>query len=279
MTLAWNHNVAKTKHGTTRRYGSSVLLALRPPEYTAAISIAGGGTAGDATNSAEVINPSESVPQWQQTGFLNHKRVQQNAVLLPHGQVLAVGGSARNNVAEGSGRISELYDPETGQWTDMAVQEYWRVYHSTALLLPDGRVASLGGNPEQGVYEQRIEIYSPSYVYTSNGTPAPRPTMTGVPAQIAYAAAFEVTTAAPGAIREAVLMRPGAVTHAFDMEQRLVEIEIAGVLGGKLRLVGPPNANIAPPGYYMLFLNNSAGVPSVATFVQLRSTAEIDLPA
>jgi hypothetical protein len=170
--------------------------------------IAGGGTAGDATNSAEVINPSESVPQWQQTGFLNHKRVQQNAVLLPHGQVLAVGGSARNNVAEGSGRISELYDPETGQWTDMAVQEYWRVYHSTALLLPDGRVASLGGNPEQGVYEQRIEIYSPSYLYTSNGTPAPRPTMTGVPAQIAYAAAFEVTTAAPGAIREAVLMRP-----------------------------------------------------------------------
>ena len=114
----------------------------------------------------------------------------------------------------------------------MAVQEYWRVYHSTALLLPDGRVASLGGNPEQGVYEQRIEIYSPSYVYTSNGTPAPRPTMTGVPAQIAYAAAFEVTTAAPGAIREAVLMRPGAVTHAFDMEQRLVEIVIAGVLGG-----------------------------------------------
>lgn len=164
----------RTKHGTTRRYGSSVLLALRPPEYTAAILIAGGGTAGDATKSAEVINPSESVPQWQQTGFLNHKRVQQNAVLLPHGQVLAVGGLARNNVAEGSGRISELYDPETGQWTDMAVQEYWRVYHSTALLLPDGRVASLGGNPEQGVYEQRIEIYSPSYLYTSNGTHARR---------------------------------------------------------------------------------------------------------
>ena len=70
-------------------------------------------------------------------------------------------------------------------------------------------------------------------------------------------------------------MRPGAVTHAFDMEQRLVEIEIAAVLGGKLRLVGPPNANIAPPGYYMLFLIDSAGVPSVATFVQLGSTADV----
>ena len=83
-----------------------------------------------------------------------------------------------------------------------------------------------------------------------------------------------MTTAAPGAIQEAVLMRPGAATHAFDMEQRLVEIEIAAVLGGKLHLVGPPNANIAPPGYYMLFLIDSAGVPSVATFVRLGSTAD-----
>ena len=273
-TLTWNRNVAKTLSGTTRRYGSSVLLGLRPPAYPARILIAGGGVVGEAANSAEVIDLNAASPQWQQTGFLNHKRVQQNAVLLPNGQVLAVGGSAKNNVAEGSGRISELYDPETGQWTDMAAQEYWRVYHSTALLLPDGRVASLGGNPEQGIYEQHIEIYSPSYLYTSNGASAPRPTMTGVPAQIAYAAAFEVTTAAPGAIQEAVLMRPGAATHAFDMEQRLVEIEIAAVLDGKLRLVGPPNANIAPPGYYMLFLIDSAGVPSVATFVRLGSTAD-----
>jgi hypothetical protein len=274
VTLAWNHNVAKTLDGNTRRGGSSVLLGLRPPAYPARILIAGGGLGYEATLTAEVIDLSESAPQWQYTGFLYHKRVQQNAVLLPNGQVLAVGGSAKNNVAEGSGRISELYDPEAGQWTDMDAQAYWRVYHSTALLLPDGRVASLGGNPEQGFYEHSIEIYSPPYLYTSNGASAPRPTMTGVPAQIAYGVAFEVTTAAPGAIQEAVLMRPGAATHAFDMEQRLVEIEIAAGLGGKLRLVGPPNANIAPPGYYMLFLIDSAGVPSVATFVRLGSTAD-----
>ena len=68
-------------------------------------------------------------------------------------------------------------------------------------------------------------------------------------------------------------MRPGAATHAFDMEQRLIELEIAPAQDGKLHLVGPPNANIAPPGYYMLFLIDSAGVPSVATFVRLGSTA------
>ena len=276
QTLQWSYDVALTQDTAIRRYGSSVLLALRPPDYSARILIAGGGVIGSATNSAEVIDVSRTPLQWNQTGALDYARVQHNAVLLPNGRVLAVGGSKTNNVpdANGGGRFSEMYEPETGDWTVMEQQTYWRFYHSNALLLPDGRVASLGGNPEQDSYEQRIEIYSPSYLYTSNGASAPRPTMTGVPAQIAYAAAFEVTTADPGAIQEAVLMRPGAATHAFDMEQRLVEIEIAAVLGGKLRLVGPPNANIAPPGYYMLFLIDSAGVPSVATFVRLGSTAD-----
>ena len=148
--------------------------------------------------------------------------------------------------------------------------------------MPDGRVASLGSNPNQGVYEQHIEIYSPPYLFTSNGDLANRPTLTNIPTTIHYGpAAFEVTTAASGAIQQAVLMRPGAATHAFDMEQRLIELEIAPAQDGKLQLVGPPSANIAPPGYYMLFLIDSAGVPSVATFVRLGSTADspgIDAP-
>ncbi len=274
VTLKWTHNVAQTTSTNTRRYGSSVLLGLRPPAYHARILIAGGGTGFEATLTAELIDLSESAPQWRQTGFLNHKRVQQNAVLLPNGRVLAVGGSAKNNVAEGSGRISELYHPEIERWTDMDEQAFWRFYHSTALLLPDGRVVSLGGNPKQGIYEPHLEIYSPPYLYTGSGAPAPRPNVTGVPAQIAYAAAFDVATTAPEAINEAVLMRPGATTHAFDMEQRLVELEIQAVLGGGLRLVGPPDANIAPPGYYMLFLIDSAGVPSVASFVRLGSSGD-----
>ncbi len=271
VTRTWNPNVARTTHGAPRRYGSSVLLGVRPPEYTARILIAGGGSTA-ATDSTEVIDLGVSTPRWQQTGPLNHERVEHNAVLLPNGKILAIGGSKTNNAvdADGEGRFSEMYDPETGAWTIMAQQLYWRLYHSTALLLPDGRVASLGSNPKQDFpYEQHIEIYTPPYLYTGNGAPAPRPTMTGVPARIAYAAAFEVTTPAPGAIQEAVLMRPGATTHAFDMEQRLVELEIQALLGGGLRLVGPPNANIAPPGYYLLFLIDSAGVPSVASFVHL----------
>ena len=227
IALTWNKNVARTTHGATRRYGSSVLLGLRPPLYTARILIAGGGATA-ATDSTEIIDLGVSTPQWQPTGSLTFKRVEHNAVLLPNGKILAIGGSNTNNKIDdnGEGRFSEMYDPETGDWTIMDQQAYWRLYHSTALLLPDGRVASLGSNPQQGTYEEHIEIYSPPYIFTSNGDLADRPTLTNVPAQIDYTRSFKVTTNTPGAIKEAVLMRPGASTHAFDMEQRLVELEI-----------------------------------------------------
>ena len=272
IALTWNQNVARTTHGATRRYGSSVLLGLRPPLYTARILIAGGGATA-ATDSTEIIDLGVSTPRWEPTGSLTFKRVEHNAVLLPNGKILAIGGSNTNNKIDdnGEGRFSEMYDPATGDWSIMAQQLYWRLYHSTALLLPDGRVASLGSNPQQGTYEQHIEIYSPPYLFADNGDLADRPNLTNVPAQIDYTQSFKVTTNTPGAIKEAVLMRPGAATHAFDMEQRLVELEIAPTQDGKLQLVGPPSANIAPPGYYMLFLINSAGVPSVARFVQLVS--------
>jgi hypothetical protein len=224
VTLTWNQSVAKTTYGATRRYGSSVLLGLRPPEYSARILIAGGGRTA-ATDSTEVIDLGVSTPQWQQTGRLKHKRVEHNAVLLPNGRILAIGGSETDNAedANGEGLFSEMYDPETGKWTIMDQQTYWRLYHSTALLLPDGRVASLGSNPQQSTYQDHIEIYSPPYLFTDNGDLANRPTLTDIPTTIDYGpTAFEVTTAAPAPIQEAVLMRPGAATHAFDMEQRLI---------------------------------------------------------
>ncbi|MGH9960582.1 MAG: galactose oxidase-like domain-containing protein, partial [Pyrinomonadaceae bacterium] len=272
IALTWNQNVARTTHGATRRYGSSVLLGLRPPLYTARILIAGGGAIA-ATDSTEIIDLGVSTPQWQPTGSLHYARTEHNAVLLPNGRILAIGGSAIDNHIDdnGGGRFSEMYDPATGDWSIMAQQLYWRLYHSTALLLPDGRVASLGSNPQQGTYERHIEIYSPPYLFADNGDLANRPNLTNVPAQIDYTQSFKVTTNTPGAIKEAVLMRPGASTHAFDMEQRLIELEIVSTSDSTLNLIGPPNANIAPPGYYMLFLFNSAGVPSVARFVQLVS--------
>src|SRR6185295_809526 len=149
-----------------------------------------------------------------------------------------------------------------------------RLYHSGSLLLPDATVAVVGGNPTRGSYEQHIEIYSPAYLFNSDGTAALRPGITAVtPGTVNYGATFQVQTPDAANISSVVLMRPGAQTHAFDMEQRLVGLSFT-VGTGVLNVTAPPDGNIAPPGYYMLFALNAAGVPSVASFVLVSSTVQ-----
>src|SRR5438094_408372 len=116
-----------------------------------------------------------------------------------------------------------------------------------------------------------MEIYSPAYVFNADGSLAARPTIAGVPGAIGYGGAFEVQTPDAATITSVVLMRPGAPTHAFDMDQRLLKVSYT-VGSGVLNVTAPPNGNIAPPGYYMLFVLNSAGVPSLASFVRLSTT-------
>jgi PKD repeat protein len=143
-------------------------------------------------------------------------------------------------------------------------------------------VLLLGGNPARGTYEQRMEVYSPAYLFNSDGSSASRPTFTLNSTTMNYGGSFQIQTPNTD-IASVVLVRPGAPTHAFDMEQRLVELSFtAGA--GVLNVTGPPSGNIAPPGYYLLFVLNSAGVPSVASFVNVAKTpnqaptAAIDSP-
>jgi PKD repeat protein len=153
-----------------------------------------------------------------------------------------------------------------------------RLYHSGSLLLPDATVALVGGNPKRGTYEKQIEIYSPAYLFNTDGTPAARPAITGVtPGAFGYGQTFEVQTSAASSIASVVLVRPGAQTHSIDMEQRLVSLNFTAG-DGVLNVTAPPHGNIAPPGYYMLFVLNSAGVPSVASFVRIAGAVSNQAP-
>jgi hypothetical protein len=141
------------------------------------------------------------------------------------------------------------------------------------LLLPDGTVALTGGNPQQGVYEGHVEIYQPAYLFNSDGSAATRPTIAaGVPASITYGQAFTVPTPDAANIASVVLMKAGSVTHSFDMDQRYVGLTFTGA-SASLTVTGPPNSNIAPPGYYMLFIVNKTGTPSLAAWVQVSGAA------
>ncbi len=146
-----------------------------------------------------------------------------------------------------------------------------RLYHSTALLLPDGSVVAAGGNPEGGTHvqwdedpeeEMRLEIFRPPYFFKG-----PRPTIASAPAQCTYGQTFQIASPQSTNIRWASLLRNCVTTHSFDGSQRLVDLDVIGRNGGFVTARVPENPNIAPPGWYMLFLVDNSGVPSVARWI------------
>jgi hypothetical protein len=272
VSASWTLNIAHTTYGGTRTYGSSVLLPLRASQgFAPRVMIMGGHDPATAT--AEMIDLSTAHPRWHSLPSMSLPRIEMNAVLLPNGTVLAQGGSSVNEESFTASRAADLFDPVKGTWSPAGVAVYARLYHSVALLLPDATVWTAGSNPVRGTYEPHMEIYTPPYLFTTdasgNAVPATRPTITGAPTVIGYGGSFTLQT--PDATRAGsiALMRPGSDTHAWDMEQRMVELAFSPGSSSSLVVTGPPNANIAPPGYYMVFLLDTAGVPSVARFIQV----------
>ncbi len=187
---------------------------------------------------------------------MNSGRRNHNATVLPDGKVLVVGG--KDNLT------TEMFDPvpKNETWTMMASMTQERGPHSTALLLADGRVATRRDD------STLLQIYSPPYLFKGA-----RPTITS-PGSIGYGQPFTVGTDDANSIGSVALMRPSHSTHSFDMGQAYVPLEFTPS-GGTLIVSAPANANLAPPGYYMLFILNRNGVPSVASFVQLSGTVDL----
>lgn len=195
-----------------------------------------------------------------------------NLTLLPDGTVLVTGGGRTTGATDPATAVfeAELWSPITEDWTTLAKMQVPRRYHSTALLLPDGRVLVAGGGRNNGVGAPNnsndhfnAEIFSPPYLF--KGT---RPSITSAPSTLQYNTNFSVVTPDASRIAMVSLMRLGSVTHAFNMDQRFLKLTFQQVSGG-LTIQAPANANLAPPGYYMLFLIDGSGVPSVAAMVQL----------
>jgi hypothetical protein len=235
--------------------GSGILLPSGPAG-SSSLMLVGSSFAGGA--STEVIDLAAPLPAWARRATLPEPRAHMNLVLLPDGGLLGVGGTN----AWGSVHHSLLYDPLADTWATMASQVEVRGYHSTALLLPDGRVLSAGDNIEPGGLDT-LELYSPPYLFRGQ-----RPTVERVPEAVAWGERFVVATT--GAVVRAVLVRPGAVTHTNDMDQRHVELRFRALRrGGEARLIAPSSPAVAPPGHYMLFVIDDRGVPSTAGWLRL----------
>jgi Galactose oxidase-like, Early set domain/Kelch motif len=229
----------------------------------------GPGTAGQtASADAQTLDMTSGSPSLVPTSPMANPRAFLNLTTLPDGNVLATGGDRTHDIGNLDGAVyaAEEWSPATGQWTTLASNHVPRYYHSTALLLPDGRVVvggGWGGSGGDGVRQRTYEIFSPPYLFKG-----PRPTITGAPAAAGYGASFHVSTPDAASIKSAVLIAPSAPTHNFNENARYVPLNF-GVSGDGLQLTAPPNGNWAPPGAYMLFLVNSNGVPSVARWVNI----------
>lgn len=246
-------------------YGSSVM-------FDGKVMNIGGGYAG-ATAGAEVIDLGATAPAWRRLPSMAFPRRNHNATLLPDGTVVVTGGQR-----EGAGdaplgtvgvREAELYDPATEAWTTLSAMSRPRAYHSSAVLLPDGRVLVAGSGRGAAVDEPNAEIYSPPYLFKG-----PRPTIAAAPETIGYGQRFPVQTPEALEISAVRLIRLGSTTHSFNMNQRLKTLPFApkrtiSVPPDGIFVRAPNNANVVPPGHYLLFLVNGNGVPSVAKTVLL----------
>ncbi len=249
--------------------GHSAVM-YRPGKILKTGTAADSGTVGNAAPTAYVLDMTQPSPAWRQVASMRYARAFQNSTVLPDGNVLVTGGGTALDGYDVSKGVltAELWSPATETWQTLSTATYARLYHSTTLLLPDGRVLIAGsGDDGPAVNQTRAEIFSPPYLFKG-----PRPSITTAPTLAQYGSSFAVQTPDAASIASVALIRPGSVTHAFDEDQRFLNLAFTADSGG-LTVQAPANANLAPPGYYMLFLVNSSGIPSTAAFVRLPAPA------
>jgi hypothetical protein len=252
-----------------RDYGSAVMLDSK-------VLYVGGGGGGTCpsplpTATAEMIDLAAASPTWSGIASLAIGRRQTTALILADGTVLVTGGSSQCGFTNEAGAVyaPELWTPDPapgGKWTTMANASAVRVYHSTSVLLADGRVLTSGSGDGGGVTQQySYQIFSPPYLFKGA-----RPSYSLSSSTLHYATPFVVTTPNGASIRKVTLIRLASSTHAFDMGERLNTLTYQAAADGQSLTVTPPAAGkVAPPGPYFLFIVNDKGVPSVAQTVLL----------
>ena len=275
-----------------RYYGSSVMY--QPGK----ILVLGGGWVGFSDSqggeTAQVIelNASNQNASVRNVAPMAHKRTHLNATLMPDGRIFVNGGNEDGKNFDNQTAVyqSEIWSPRTETFKRAAEAQCPRTYHSTALLLLDGTIITMGGGatggddppsaPEcdktkgnaQKVNQLNAEIYYPPYLHNADGSPAARPRILSGPERVSYGQRFSLTTDVPASVVDRVtIVAFGAVTHAFNMGQRFLELSFTRTGPNSLEVTAPASANLATPGFYQLYVLDGRGVPSEAKVLRLRA--------
>ncbi|WP_460719311.1 galactose oxidase-like domain-containing protein [Nocardia heshunensis] len=248
----------------SRSQSTSVLL---PPAQAQRVMLLGGGTVdphgpGMASADTQIVDLTAAAPAYKPGPPMAYPRMHVCAVILPDRTVLASGGSGMEEMADAVPPNGELYDPVAGTWSPTAPQRVARLYHSVALVTPDGKVVTAGSNPLRKTEELRIEMFWPPYLFKGA-----RPEFEMSVGTVEYGAPVSLTTTA--AVREVSLMHPTSCTHSCDNNQRLIDLPFTTTAPGTLSMSMPTNPALAPPGWYLVVVVDTDGIPSTGHWLQL----------
>ncbi|WP_347107526.1 galactose oxidase-like domain-containing protein [Paenarthrobacter sp. S56] len=246
-----------------------------PGKFIKAGSASDGGFTGQSTNTAYTLDMNVQNPAWAATASMAFARSFVNLTNLPDGTVLATGGGTDKSGQDLTKAVmqAEVWQPGSGTWSTVAPMSVPRLYHSVAVLLPDGRVFVSGSGGDTGVADQKsYQIYSPPYLFKG-----PRPSLSNVPASAQYGTSAFVATPDAARIQSVSLIKTGSATHAFDQNARALKLTFSQASGG-LNVQMPVNGNYAPPGYYLLSIVDGNGVPSTAATVKLSAPSQDTTP-
>jgi len=275
----------KARDGIARTYGGFATYDIGKVLVAGGGDITEGGQSHVPTKTAVLVGVNGSTTTVGSTASMSVGRRQHNLTILADGSVLATGGmsKATNANVDLNNPVfaAERWDPATGNWTVLSGASRVRQYHSSATLLPDGRVLTGGGGVcascvSLGYLEKNIEYFEPPYLFKKDGSGqrATRPVINSVPSTATYGQDFDISSAQAGSIAKVGLVRLGAATHSQDQGQRYIPLSFTAS-GDTLKATAPANSNIAPAGYYMLFITDDAGVPSVAKMIKLQPKSAV----
>lgn len=229
------------------------------------------------------IGSMSTDPLWTFAASMNYARIDHNLVALPNGKILALGGSLYHDFEREEPvnwvNQAEIYDPGTNVWTNVTDPDAntFRGYHSTAILLPDGRVVLSGGDVG---FDEELPGQPPSaQIFTPNYGAGTRPQITAGPDEIQIGSVGNSISVNDSSVSKAVLIGLGAVTHSYDMNQRYVELDLTGTGNPLVKHVKGPNSSTqAPVGWYMLFVLKPDGQGNMLP-CQLAKYVKVVLPS
>jgi len=249
--------------GSGNTGGTSTAVMFEPGRI---LQVGGGGT--PASRNANLVDINSGTPMLTALPQAQFGRHWGNATVMADGRVLVSGGSAENNAANGVAYTSEIFNPATRSWSTGATATRMRLYHSASLLLPDATVITMGGGTPGPETNLNAEIYYPPYLFNDDGTAASRPTITAATSVTDPGRTLSITTPDAAGISTVSLVKTGSVTHSDDMDQRFINLTFSRS-GDTLTANLPTNVNETPPGHYMIFVFDAAGVPSPAAIVRI----------